>query len=250
MIWRSKERQNRLHHNIGVSSSTWIGSKVTWEFIHDYQNYGFFISSMRFVHYDEVCREPLSKCCDFLQTTSWFKRIMPFPSHSSDSCPFVHNPAKAPAKAKPAATAKPAAVAFVVGSAGISGASASNINTANENLKKSAWVDVQVIHCSLGETFRHVFFVSIQLFRFQRTAFRHRGMHPLHHCVLAMVVVSKTSSLSFLKMWVSKILCIACLPFYRTIMHCQPVLRTVMSNKLNGSQTVEQEETYVQKEPL
>ena len=56
-----------------------------------------------------------------------------------DSCPFVHNPAKAPAKAKPAATAKPAAVAFVVGSAGISGASASNINTTNENLKKSAW---------------------------------------------------------------------------------------------------------------
>ena len=43
------------------------------------------------------------------------------------------------AKAKPAATAKPAAVAFVVGSAGISGASASNINTTNENLKKSAW---------------------------------------------------------------------------------------------------------------
>ena len=56
-----------------------------------------------------------------------------------DSCPFVHNPDKAPAKAKPAATAKPAAVAFVVGSAGISGASASNINTTNENLKKSAW---------------------------------------------------------------------------------------------------------------
>ena len=56
-----------------------------------------------------------------------------------DSCPFVHNPTKPPAKAKPAATAKPAAVAFVVGSAGISGASASNINTANEDLKKSAW---------------------------------------------------------------------------------------------------------------
>ena len=52
-----------------------------------------------------------------------------------DSCPFVHNPAKAAAKAKAAATAKPAAVAFVVGSAGISGASASNTNTANENLK-------------------------------------------------------------------------------------------------------------------
>ena len=56
-----------------------------------------------------------------------------------DSCPFVHNPAKAAAKAKPAATAKPAAVAFVVGSAGITGASASSTNTANENLKKSAW---------------------------------------------------------------------------------------------------------------
>ena len=56
-----------------------------------------------------------------------------------DSCPFVHNPAKAAAKAKPAATAKPAAVAFVVGSAGITGASASNTNTADENLKKSAW---------------------------------------------------------------------------------------------------------------
>ena len=110
-----------------------------------------------------------------------------------DSCPFVHNPAKAAAKTKSAATAKPAAVAFVVGPAGISGASASSMNIEWE-FEEIGMVDVQVTHCILGETFRCVVFVSIQLLRFNsvmmsKTSFLMWASHSIEssYCVSTFV---------------------------------------------------------------
>ena len=164
-----------------------------------------------------------------------------------DSCPFVHNPDKAPAKAKPAATAKPAAVAFVVGSAGISGASASDINTTNENLKKSAWSMFKSSIAALMKPF--VTLLSLASSCFDPTS----CIQTQGHASIASLCSSNGGGVRDIIPQIPEDVSV------KDTLHCVPAVLSdhhalsarsahSTSNKLNGSQTVEQEETYVQKE--